>query len=484
MNWLLLGQIAYVIFLIVVILRVVYDTRSSVKALAYILFIIFVPFVGVIFYFSFGINYRKRKLYTKKIIKDEQLRHHLRARMYAYSQRVSDSGLISSAYDNLTAYVRGAGNSPLTANNTVKLLINGEEKFPALLSALEKATSHIHIEYYIFEDDVTGNSVADLLIKKAREGVQVRFMYDDFGSHGLGNKFLKKLQDAGVQTAPFYKVTWYALANRLNYRNHRKIIIVDGEVGFVGGINMSDRYRNDLKTDSHLFWRDTHLMITGRATAYLQYLFIGDWNFCSPTQLEYNSTYFPDQSPQASIHKEVVQMVASGPDSLQPVIFYSILEAIGSAKKSIFITSPYFIPGESLMDALIIAVQSGLDVKIVVPGISDSKMVNAAARAYYTELLQFGAEIYLYNKGFVHAKTMVIDDNLAIIGSANMDYRSFDLNFEVNAMVYSTDIAKQLTEVFKEDMDESVKINPNKWLNRPKIVQLLEKIVRLLSPFL
>ncbi|MBJ7881416.1 cardiolipin synthase [Gelidibacter salicanalis] len=484
MNWLLLAQIVYVLFIIFVILRVVNDTRSSVKALAYILFVIFVPFVGVVFYFSFGINYRKRKLYTKKIIKDEPLRQILRGRMNAYSQRVCDSGLVPKEYENLVSYIRGAGSSPLTANNTVKLLINGDEKFPELLKALESATSHIHMEYYIFEDDITGNSVADLLIKKAREGVQVRFMYDDFGSHGLGKQFLKKLEDGGVQIAPFYKIIWYALANRLNYRNHRKIIIIDGEIGFVGGINMSDRYRNDLNSDNHLFWRDTHLMITGRATAYLQYLFIGDWNFCSLNQLEYNETYFPDQKPQVSIKNDVVQMVASGPDSLQPVIFYSILEAIGSAKKNIYITSPYFIPGESLMDALIIAIQSGLDVKIIVPGISDSRMVNAAASAYYTELLQFGAEIYQYNKGFVHAKTMVIDDNLAIIGSANMDYRSFDLNFEVNAMVYSTDIANQLTDAFVKDLQDSVKINPNLWLNRPKFVLLWEKIVRLLSPFL
>jgi len=484
MSWLLLAQIVYIILIIVVILRVIYDTRSSVKALAYILFIIFVPIIGVIFYFSFGINYRKRKLYTKKIIKDEQLRQNLRGRMNAYSQRVSDSGLVPKEYDKLIAYIRGAGSSPLTDNNSVKLLINGEQKFPELLKALEKATSHIHIEYYIFEDDRTGNSVADVLIKKAKEGVQVRFMYDDFGSHGLGKKFLKKLQDGGVQTAPFYKIIWYAFANRLNYRNHRKIIIIDGEIGFIGGINMSDRYRNDLNTENHLYWRDTHLMITGRATAYLQYLFIGDWNFCSPTQLEYNDTYFPDQATHISMKNEVVQMVASGPDSVQPVIFYSILQAISSAKETIYITSPYFIPGESLMDALIIAVQSGVRIKIIVPGISDSRMVNAAASAYYTELLQFGAEIYQYTKGFVHAKTMVIDDNLAIIGSANMDYRSFDLNFEVNAMVYSTEIAKQLTDAFQNDLIGSVKINPNLWLNRPKIAQLLEKIVRLLSPFL
>lgn len=483
MNWIIFAEIAYALLVIFVILRVLLDTRSSTKALAYILFIIFVPFIGMIFYFTVGINYRKRKLYSKKIVDDEPFRKSIKERMNIYSESISNSGLVASEYQNLSEFILRSGFSPLTANNNVKLLVNGEEKFPELLRALESAKSHIHLEYYIYEDDFTGNSVADVLIKKAQEGVEVRFMYDDFGSR-LGRAFIKKLEDAGVQTIPFYRIIWYAFANRLNYRNHRKIIIIDGTIGFVGGINMSDRYRNDLKKDNHLYWRDTHLMIEGQATAYLQYLFLCDWNFCSPNRFEYDKVYFPDQTKHETIEDDVVQIAASGPDSPQPVIFYSLLEAIGSAKKNIYIASPYFIPGESLMDVLIIAVQSGLDVKIVIPGKSDSKMVDAAARAYYTELLKFGAQIYKYNKGFIHAKTMVIDDNLAIIGSANMDYRSFDLNFEVNAMVYSKEITKQLTAVFEKDLNDSELIDAEQWLNRPKYMKLWERMVRLLSPFL
>ena len=484
MNWILLGQIAYSILVILVILRVLNDTRSSTKALAYILSIVFVPVAGIIFYFSFGINYRKRKLYSKKVDVDEPLRIKIRNKMNASSEAIRDSGLITEKHKTLTEFIRRSGSSPLTANNDVKLLINGEEKFPELLNALLNAKNHIHLEYYIYENDVTGNQIAEVLIKKAKEGLEVRFMYDDFGSHGLGKVFIQKLNDAGVQTAPFYKIKWYALANRLNYRNHRKIIIIDGTTGFVGGINMSDKYRNDLETKNALFWRDTHLMIIGQATSYLQYLFLCDWNFCSQKKLIYNETYFPTIHDVEKIENEVVQIAASGPDSSQPVIFYSLLEAISCAKKSIYITSPYFIPGESLMDALIIAIQSGLDVKVLIPGISDSKMVNAAASAYYTELLQYGAKIYKYNKGFVHAKTMVIDDDLAIIGSANMDYRSFDLNFEVNALVYSKKTAKQLTVAFENDLKESAQIDATTWLNRPKYIHLWEKIVRLISPFL
>lgn len=484
MNWILIGQIIYALLVVLVMLRVLYDTRSSTKALAYILFIIFVPFVGIVFYFSFGINYRKRKLYSKKIIEDEPMRQRVREKMNTYSEAILNSEIVDDKQHTLIEFLRRSGSSPLTANNDVTLCVNGEEKFPELLSALEKAKSHIHMEYYIYEDDTTGNAVADLLIKKAQDGVKVRFMYDDFGSHGLGKSFISKLNKGGVMTAPFYRIRWYAFANRLNYRNHRKIVVIDGEVGFVGGINMSDRYRNDLNNGNPLFWRDTHMKIKGQATAYLQYLFICDWNFCGTERIDYSKIYFPDLLQQDQIKNEVVQFAASGPDSVQPVIFYSLLEAITAAKHSIYITSPYFIPGESLMDVLIIAVQSGLDVKILIPGISDSVMVNAAASAYYTELLQYGAKIYKYNKGFIHAKTMVIDDDLAIVGSANMDYRSFDLNFEVNALVYSKKIARQLTQTFMNDLQASEQIDAQSWLDRPKLTHLWEKFVRLLSPFL
>ena len=484
MNWILFAEIVYILIILLVVSRVLYDTRSTTKTLSYILFIVFVPFIGIIFYFSFGINYRKRKLYSKKIVEDETLRERIRKKMNTYSDTVSNAGLTSEKSETLIEFIRRAGSSPLTANNKVQLLINGEEKFPVVLKELEKATSHIHLEYYIYEDDITGNQIADILIKKAKQGVEVRFMYDDFGSHGLGKSFIKKLQDAGVQTAPFYKIKWYAFANRLNYRNHRKIIVIDGIVSFIGGINMCDKYRNDLQKENHLYWRDTHLMIKGQATAYLQYLFMGDWNFCSTIPFEYSNAYFIDNTEQEVIENEVVQIAASGPDSKQPVIFYSLLGAINSAKKSIYITSPYFIPDESLMDALIIAVKGGLDVKILIPGVSDSRIVNAAASAYYTELLQVGAKIYKYSEGFVHAKTMVIDNDLAIVGSANMDYRSFDLNFEVNAVVYSKKMAVQLTEAFENDLKVSKLIDAKDWLNRPKYIHLWEKVVRLLSPFL
>lgn len=484
MNWILLFEILYLVALLLLILRVLYDTRSGVKALAYILFIIFVPFLGMLFYFSFGTNYRKRKLYSKKLIQDDHVRKELRNRTFAYSDTVLNAGLIPEVNHNLAAFIRKSASSPLTANNAVKLLLNGEEKFPKVLEALEAAEHHIHLEYYIYEDDTTGKSITDILIQKAKHGVEVRFMYDDFGSNALSESFIKNLEAAGVQTAPFYKIKVLALASRLNYRNHRKIIVVDGKISFVGGINISDRYRNDSLAKDDLFWRDTHLMLNGPATSYLQHLFLCDWNFCSPNTMAYHTDYFPEPIIGTEIGREIVQLAPSGPDSDLPVIFYSLLEAIGTAKKKILITTPYFIPRESLIDVLIIAAQGGLKVQLLVPCVSDSKLVNAAAHSYYTELLKYGVEIFLYNKGFIHAKTMVVDDDLAIIGSANMDYRSFEFNFEINALIYGKEITRQLETAFLNDLQESTKIDANDWLSRPRYIHLWEKAVRLLSPFL
>lgn len=484
MKWTLIIEVLYFILVFLVTLRVVHDTRSGTKTLAYVLFIVLIPVIGIIFYFTFGINYRKRKLYSKKLIKDQVLGQMIITRIEEYSDKIFHSGLLPASQRKLAEFIHKSNTSPVMGNNTVKLLINGEEKFPVLLEALRSANSHIHLEYYIYEDDVTGNAIADVLIMKAKQGVAVRFLYDDFGSHSLGKKFLNRLKEAGVETAPFYRVRWYAFANRINYRNHRKIIIIDGKKSFVGGINISDRYRNDINNEKSLFWRDTHMMIEGRATNNLQYLFLCDWNFCNSIALEFGIEYFPLFPYDEEIKSELVQIVSSGPDSDLPVILYSLIEAISSAQKTILMTSPYFIPGEDIIDMLIIASKSGVDVQLLIPGISDSKIVNAAARSYYTELLKYGIRIFEYQKGFVHSKTMAVDDSLSMVGSANMDYRSFDLNFEVNAVVYSKEVNAQLKKAFENDLKDSVEIDSVKWMKRPKYLFVWDKFVRLLSPFL
>ena len=483
MNWLLVYEIIYLLALVFVCLRIVHDTRSTTKTLAYLLFAIFVPFVGMIFYFFFGINYRSRKMYSKKLIENDDLAKRLKEDLYQYSKQTyieNDSAIQSNI--ELARMLLKDIMSPLTANNYVKLLVNGENKFPEVIQAMMEAKNHIHIEYYIYEDDQIGRAIEKILIQKAKEGIEVRFIYDDFGSRSIRKKLVGRLKAANVKAFPFFKVHLIPFANRLNYRNHRKIIIVDGRTAFVGGINVSDRYINN--TPGKLFWRDTHLRIDGPGVQYLQYLFLCDWNFCANEKLQPDEHFFPRNNILSVGCNKVVQIAAGGPDSEIPTILFSVLQGINLATEEILITTPYFIPGENLTDALIIASLSGISVKLLVPGKSDSILVNFAARSYYDDLLKVGVEIYQYTKGFVHAKTMVADRKIAIVGTANMDFRSFDLNFEVNAIVYDTEIAGQLSNIFFEDLKDAEKIDAIVWNNRLWYKRLLEKIARLLSPLL
>jgi cardiolipin synthase len=481
MNWILLTEIAYTIVIIITCLHIIYNTASDTKTLAYVLVTVFIPIIGIGLYFLVGTNYRKNKLYSKKIGEDDKMLNEIRKRITIESEKAWNSGEPEvQKHKKLARFLLNDSMSPLSGNNEVKLLINGEEKFPEVIAALQHAKHHIHIEYYIFEDEVIGNQIKDILIQKAREGVAVRFIYDDFGSRSIRKKLVPELIAAGVQAFPFYKIYFMLMANRINYRNHRKIIVIDGHIGFVGGINVSDKYINNKKGQE--YWRDTHVKITGPGTYYLQYLFICDWNFCSDEKLKPESDFFvakPDKKGDA-----IVQIAASGPDSDTPTIMFSLMQVFGIAENEILITTPYFIPGESVLDALQIAAISGVKVKILVPGNSDSAVVNYAARSYYGDLLEMGVEIYLYQKGFVHAKTIVSDGQLAIIGTANMDHRSFELNFEVTSMIYDTAIAEQLRDAFYNDLKHATKIDPKKWENRPAYKQLPEKIARLVSPLL
>ena len=348
---------------------------------------------------------------------------------------------------------------------------------------MQAAQHHIHLEYYIYEDDHIGQLLADTMIQKAQEGVTVRFIYDDFGSSGIRKKLVKRLRAGGVQAHPFSRITFVALANRLNYRNHRKIIVIDGHTAFVGGINVSDKYINKAGQQQQ-YWRDTHLKLIGAGAAYLQYLFLCDWNFCAAAQLQPNAEFFPPTQTLPTKGNKIIQIAASGPDSDNPTILYSLLQSIGLATRELLITTPYFIPGESLLDALIIAAMSGVRVKLLVPGQSDSLVVSAASRSYYADLLHAGVEIYQYQKGFIHAKTMVIDRKVAIVGTANMDQRSFDLNFEVNAVIYDSEFATQLSEVFNQDLAHAQRIDPALWAQRSLSARFLEQTLRLISPIL
>lgn len=485
MNWVVFLQAAYFIVLLLVIVQIIYDTRNTTKALSYILAVVFLPVVGIIFYLSFGVNFRKRKFYNHKLLRDEKLREEVKEHGFEVAENIWQDDLFPSKYRHLSGFILNTNISPVSAGNDINVYQNGEQKFPALLAAIKNARHHIHMEYYIYESDAIGNQVTNALIERAQQGVEVRFIYDDFGSFNIGRKLLKKMQAGGIQTSPFYKLRLHAIAHRINYRNHRKIVVIDGESAFTGGINVGDNYINSADAPKkQLYWRDMHIQITGPAVAFLQYVFISDWNFCSEDKVNLNERYFPVSMKTQTVEPELVQLVSSGPDSDLPNILFSIIKAIASARTQILITTPYFIPGDRLKDALIIAAKSGVKVRLLVPYQSDSRIVNTAAKSYYSELLAIGVDIFLYKKGFIHSKTLVIDDDLVILGSANMDVRSFDINFEINTLIYGQKLAQQLVDVFEKDLKDAEKIDAEQWLQRSTLIHFWERVVRLFSPMM
>jgi cardiolipin synthase len=462
-------------------LLVISENRSPSKTLAYLLMFFALPYIGVMVYFVFGENYRKNKIYKKKWLTDQQNAERFGNYMVRLSEEVLSShmGTIKGNAQLVRLLVNDS-KLPISVNNKVKVLQNGEEKFPAVFAALANAKHHIHIEYYIFEEGRIGNMLRDILISKSREGVQVRVMYDDFGSD-LGKAYLKSLKDAGVAAWPFYKVYFHLLANRNNYRDHRKIIIVDGVIAFTGGINISDKYDNRNPKPGHVFWRDTHLQIEGDSVKLFQYLFFLNWNFCCDEEIDLSGGYFPEYNGNG---KQLVQVAYSGPDSDRASIMLSYFAAINNSREYVYISTPYFIPNESILNALKKAALGKVDVRLLVPGISDLKMVNAAAMSYYEELLEAGVKIYLYKKGFNHSKIVIADHSLSMVGTANMDIRSFDLNFEVNAVVFDHEIHEELKKAYMKDIGDSVEINLEVWKKRPRSRKMVESSARLLSALL
>lgn len=457
---------------------IISQNRSPAKTLAYLLLFFSLPYIGIIIYFILGENYRKNKLYKRKYLSDNEKVKRYEKQMVKLSDEILNKEIKNiNGNEQIIRLLLNDAQLPLTIENNVSVLTNGEEKYAAVFEALKQAEHHIHLEYYIIEEGVVGNKLKDILIKKAKEGIEVRMIYDDFGAR-LSKKYLKELKTAGVKAFPFYKIIFPLLSNRHNYRDHRKIIIIDGKTGFTGGINMGDSYDNRLVKKNKFFWRDTHLKITGEAVKQLQFLFFLNWNFCSDKELPVNECYFPSHTKEGT---QMMQIAYSGPDSNRASIMLSYFAAICNAQKNVYITTPYFIPNESILNALKKAALSKVDVRLIVPGVSDTAMVNLAAHSYYEELLDCGVKIYLYNKGFMHAKTMVVDDHLSMVGSANMDIRSFDLNFEVNAVIYDTKVHSDLKKTFMNDIEDSTEIFYQNWKQRPRIKKFGESLCRLFS---
>lgn len=467
--------------ILITVAIIIINTNSTSKALAYLLLIFIVPVVGVIVYFAIGRNYRINKMYSKKLQVDNAAFPEIETKIKEYSTHTTENLKHRLKHFLKLTQIEDIS-SVLTTNNNVDLLINGEEKFPDIIKALQQAKHFIHIEYYIYEDDSIGTQIGEVLKQKAREGVEVRFIYDDLGSKSIRKSFVKNLIANGVEAFPFYKIKWLFFANRLNYRNHRKIIVIDGNIGYVGGINISERYTNP--NNHNLYWRDTHLKVTGAAVLSLQRIFLSDWNFCANQNIGVTKNYFPVDAIFKNNKTQLAQIIYSGPDSDYPSIMYAMIQAILLSKQEILITTPYFVPNDSFMNALKIACLSNVDVKILVPGVSDNVFVNATSNSYYQELLEVGAKVYKYQKGFVHAKTMVCDGLVATVGTANLDQRSFELNFEVNAFIYDENFSEKLRANFFDDLENAEELFIESWKNRPLPLKLFERTVRLVSPLM
>jgi cardiolipin synthase len=475
--------IIYLLVLLFTIVRILLDTHSSSKTLAYLLLVILLPVVGIIFYFAVGINYRHGYANTALAKAQKQLDAE-------YLIRVADrtDDLLKThhsqlgQYEQLVRFTKEVGQEHLSQNQFT-LLINGEQKFPEVLLALEAAQHFIHMEYYAWENDVRGNQIKDILLKKAAAGIKVRVLYDDYASRKIKRNIVKELKRAGVEIFPKIKVKIKQLANRMNHRDHRKIIIVDGRQGFLGGINISDRYDNTI--DTGLWWRDTHIKVTGPLVLSMQRHFIISWNASQPQTLNYSDELFTEaQNSHVPGNLPLAQVVAGGPVYPMSNIMLTYFKIFTLASKKLYITNPYFIPNESILDSLKQAALAGVDVRLMVPKQSDSLLVGLSANYYFEELLEAGVRIFLYKKGFVHAKTVVADENLSVVGTANMDIRSFDLNFEMMSIIYSEEFARKMENMFADDLNECDEIELQHWKNRSFFKKMLESIARLLSAFL
>ncbi|MBQ6632361.1 MAG: cardiolipin synthase, partial [Romboutsia sp.] len=391
-------------------------------------------------------------------------------------------------YKDMIYALANSNNSNFTTNNNVQIYTEPNDFFDSLLEELKKAKKYINIQFYIFKDDKIGNKIIDILIDKAKSGVEVRLLYDAVGSRLFSDKSILKLKKSGVKVGSFFPSFLKIINFNLNYRNHRKLVIIDGNVGFIGGNNVGDEYLG--KDPKFGYWRDTHLKIIGDSVRDLNIRFILDWRYTTKEDLVLNKYFNNEEKVNLNnyqLNDDIgVQIVSSGPDiSELDEIKYGYIKMIQKAKKYVYIQTPYFILDKTLTDTLKIACFSGIDVRIMIPAKPDHPFVYWASSSYAGELLKYGAKLYNYNHdAFLHAKTVVVDDCICSIGTANFDIRSFELNFEINAFMYSSKMAKKQRKIFENDILKSKEITLDMYNSRSRYVRIKESISRLLSPIL
>ncbi len=457
-------SIIYAILVIRTILVVVSENGNPIRTLAWVLVLVFIPALGLIFFYFFGQGRKLKRLAYK---------YYKRVKKFEFESFKAESGLeVVPQYSSLAKFLGNDKRSSLIEGSDVEVITKGPRKFQALLDDIKNAKHHIHMEYFIFNSDETGTKVKEALMQKAAEGVEVRFLYDNVANWMVPKKFYEEMKQGGVMVTSFMNLKLPAFRSKVNYRNHRKVVVIDGNIGYIGGMNIA----NDYATDPN--WRDTHLRIVGSGVNGLQASFLLDWSTGGEPLID-SPVYFPT-CPKTS--KNLLQIAAGGP--LNP--YRNILQAtsmlIMSARKYVYIQTPYFLPTESLCQAIQSAALGGVDVRLMVSKKSDSAYVDPAAHSYYEDLMQAGLKIYELQGKFIHAKTMVTDDLVSVIGSANMDFRSLETNFEINCYMYDPEIAVTNREIFLEDMKGCKQLVLEEWQKRSKWKKLIESVMRMFAP--
>lgn len=467
-----IGYALMVIVALAAIIHVLMDNRQPAKTMAWVLVIGFIPVIGLVFYLFFGINHRKERIISQGQM-DELTKRSMLSFVGQHNFRVPErqKPLVDLFVNQNLAL-------PFK-DNRIDIMTDGYAFFPELLKDIAEATHHIHINIYIFEDDALGRLVADALMTKARQGVKVRLIYDDVGCWRVGNRFFEQMREAGVEVVPFLPVHFPSFTSKVNYRNHRKIIVIDGRIGYIGGMNIARRYVSDK-------WRDTMLRVQGGVVYALQRAFLVDWYFVDHTLIT-DRIYYPPVSEEltAKNHQLVAQVVTSGPMARYPEIMQGFVRIILAARRYIYIETPYFLPNEPILFALKTAALAGVDVRLMCPLYSDARFLDWASRSYLREIHEAGAKIYLYEPGFLHSKLLISDDSLVSCGSTNVDFRSLENNFEANVFVYDEGTALRLKKIFLDDQSQAVLLSdvPNR-LHPKFYARLWESLTRLVSPLL
>jgi putative cardiolipin synthetase len=469
-HWIVL--VAYTVIAIVAMITVLLEHRQPAKTIAWVLVLSFLPLVGIVLYFFFGRRTRKNRHIWEKSLNQLTKRSMIE---FAEQKQLE---LPEEHKELIQLFVNQNFALPFK-NNETNVYVSGYEFFPALLAEISKATHHIHIVSYIIDDDPLGRLLRDALIDKARKGIEVRLLFDDVGSWKTPNRFFEQMREEGIEVHPFMPVRFPAFTGKVNYRNHRKIIVIDGKVGFIGGMNLAQRY---VKGHKGIMWRDTHVKISGAAVYGLQRAFLVDW-FHADRTLITDRKYYPDTT--ITPNNNLIQIVTSSPTNVWEELEQGYIKILLSAKRYIYMETPYFLPTEPIFFAMRTAALSGVDVRLMVSLKTDSKLVQMASRSYLTQTIQAGVKVICYEEGFNHTKLLVADDNVATIGSANIDFRSFENNFEANAFFYDNSMAQRIKDIFLTDETKCVPLEKIKEINHKSFIyRLWESVVRLLSPLL